>query len=117
LFEQLDEDSDGVVGFDDFRDLVRQPRMKVFMSALGLEVNDAEEVFKMLDMQGERELNINTLMDGFTRLKGAAKSIDIVQTMEMIRRVEENTRQIKACMGIPDRLVSVVFSSQRPKLA
>lgn len=103
LFEQADLDDDGMVRYREFCDLVRDPKMNTFICALGLEVRDAEEVFRLLDTNGDGELNINTLMDGFTRIKGTARSIDIVQTMDVIRRVENDVKLIGSYMGIPDQ--------------
>lgn len=102
LFEQADLDEDGIVSYGDFRRLVRDPKMSTFMSALGLEVRDAEEAFLLLDSNGNGELNINTLMDGFTRLKGSARSIDIVQMIDMIRRLETDIKDMRRCLVSPD---------------
>lgn len=101
LFEQADTDEDGHVTYEDFLTLIHNPKMKVFISALGLEVDDAEEAFILLDTNGDGELNIHTLMDGFTRLKGAARSIDIVQIIDMVRRVESDIKHMKNCIGCP----------------
>ena len=68
------------------------------MSAMELDVRDAEEVFVLLDIHAEGALSISTLMDGFTRLKGGAKSIDIVQTMEMIRRLDKDVATARRCL-------------------
>lgn len=100
LFEQGDLDGDGLISFHEFQILARTPKMKAFISALGLEVPDAEEVFRLLNTEGTGQLNINTLMDGFTRLKGTAKSIDIVLAMDMLRRLEDSLAQVTLHLGL-----------------
>lgn len=101
VFESGDTDSSGKLEFQEFNALVRDPKMHVFLEALGLDVRDAEEVFLLLDTQGEGELSISTLMDGFTRIKGTARSIDVVQVMDMIRKLESDITSLGKHMKVP----------------
>merc|ERR1711935_694285 len=59
----------------------------------GLDVDDADRLFTLLDENRDGELGLDEFLSGCLRLKGLARSIDVFglihQTRQLCRRVEQ----------------------------
>merc|ERR1712083_1200619 len=77
LFGELDISGDGLISWPEFSEMIgARPDLKNFMGALGIDPNDLEGTFKLLD-DGDGELTIDEVVVGAVRIRGQAKSMDI----------------------------------------
>merc|ERR1719506_1759781 len=56
------------------------PAVRHYLSHLDLEVHDAEGLFDLLD-DGDGEVTLSEFVSGITRMKGSARSADMVSLM------------------------------------
>jgi len=76
LFKAADVTNDGYLELDEFMRLLEDEKMHLWLSQLQLEYHDLMELFQMID-SGDGRIDWKEFMDGATRLKGQAKSMDV----------------------------------------
>eukprot|EP00930_Biecheleria_cincta_P097686 TRINITY_DN8938_c0_g1_i1.p1 TRINITY_DN8938_c0_g1~~TRINITY_DN8938_c0_g1_i1.p1 ORF type:complete len:584 (-),score=117.36 TRINITY_DN8938_c0_g1_i1:69-1820(-) len=98
IFEQLDESGDGMLSYDEFCAIVHDDHMMALLSSLEIEANDLQELFKLLD-NGDGELDCEEFVEGASRVKGAARGIDVVVTLTTVKRLERMVHDLARAMG------------------
>ncbi|OLQ11979.1 hypothetical protein AK812_SmicGene4205 [Symbiodinium microadriaticum] len=82
---------DGLVSWDEFSVLLSDPQLQLWMSTLDLETQDLVS------------LPVPQFIDGATRLRGMARSLDVAQVMTSIKKLElkleANTNPVRALHG------------------
>lgn len=86
LYRHLDVDNDGQLTQDEFRACLGDPRMTAFATSLEIDVTDLDLLFDILSGKGKYTVDIETFIIGCIRLKGPAKSIDVVDVAITQRR-------------------------------
>lgn len=86
LFHRSDEDGSGNLSLKEFKKLIRQPNLIGKLSLLGLKVNEAEELFHLLDADASGEVTGEELIQGIQRLKGPAKGQDMVYLISVVQK-------------------------------
>merc|ERR1712151_1199308 len=94
-FKAVDKSGDGVITEEEFRIIVQDPVMKAYMQALELEPYEGDALFQMLD-NGDGEVTYDEFIEGVSRLKGQARSLDMLATQNEIRKVG---RQVECLAG------------------
>lgn len=85
LLEALDHSGDGLLDFDEFAIIANHPEVKLWMGAMDIETDDLPTLFQLLDADGSGSVSAEELTDRLPRLKGAARSIDL---LSLKRRIE-----------------------------
>jgi len=88
LFSAADTSGTGFLSFEDFDRVIQDEKMKMWLSAMDLDVRNARLAFELLD-DGDNKLSADELIQGVALLKGNARSIDLMATHVMIRRLEK----------------------------
>lgn len=92
-----------------FNNMVHDPFIRAWLAAYEFDVSDAKLVFDLMD-DGDGLLTVDELMVGVTRLKGAARSIDlhvvIHQVNELSRLVGEMQKDVSKLRKRASNLVS-----------
>merc|ERR1712136_572898 len=70
LFERIDADGGGTMSLEEFEAHMESDELRVLFSLLGLDVQDAVSFFKVLDVEGCNELQIEDFVMGCMRHKG-----------------------------------------------
>eukprot|EP00440_Ansanella_granifera_P066796 gb/GFBE01072440.1/.p1 GENE.gb/GFBE01072440.1/~~gb/GFBE01072440.1/.p1 ORF type:complete len:233 (+),score=70.88 gb/GFBE01072440.1/:1-699(+) len=83
IFETIDGSSKGLITLHDMETVLASEdvRLKTYLEALDLQVDDAWNLFKLLDRQDTNAVTIENFVEGCLRLKGQAKSIDLARMM------------------------------------
>ncbi|CAE6968933.1 Scn11a [Symbiodinium natans] len=89
LFLEMDEDASGTLTAEEMQQLVKDPKMSAYFSALGFEAHDCIRLFSLLDTDGSGSVDIEEFLDGCLRLKGMARSIDVHFIMVQIHRLQK----------------------------
>jgi len=94
LFKQMDTSGDGELSYEELMDVVNNPKMKLWMSALDIDTHDLEALFKLLD-DGDGQVTIDEFLGGIGRLKGPAKAIDLATVLVNVNKVDAKLEMIE----------------------
>jgi hypothetical protein len=89
---EADVDGDGFVSLEEFLDILQDTRVKTWIAAMGVDIRDAEQVFNLLDHEGDQQLSHQEIVQGVAKLKGGATAVDI---MVLNKRFDEIHRACK----------------------
>lgn len=109
LFNALDQEGDGFLDKDEFMQIIQDPRMISLLSALELEIHDAELVFDLTD-DGDGKMSADEMAFGFSRLKGNARSVDILALTSLTREALHKLDQVLDDLGDKNHSSSHSFS-------
>jgi len=100
LVKQADTSNDGVIQREEFLGILENQRIKTWLAAMDLEVADGEVLFDFVE-GGDGEVTPEGLVDGISRLKGGARSIDVIGLTfrltaleDLVQELATNTREI-----------------------
>jgi hypothetical protein len=85
LFLEIDASGDGYLTRDEFHSVVKDKRVQNWLAAMELEISDADLVYDLTD-DGNDSMSAEEMVYGFSRLKGAARSIDIMALISLVRK-------------------------------
>jgi len=88
FFNLADSSGDGEIDLDEFRDMVSNPKVAMWLASMELDEKDHDLVFSLID-DGDGKLTLPELIKGVGKLKGAARSIDMVQVMRRLDSMKE----------------------------
>mmetsp|Transcript_98814 Transcript_98814/g.175994 ORF Transcript_98814/g.175994 Transcript_98814/m.175994 type:complete len:590 (-) Transcript_98814:120-1889(-) len=88
LFREIDTSGDGALSHEELMEVIGNPKMKLWMSALEIDTHDLEALFKLLD-DGDGEISIDEFLGGITRFKGPAKAIDLASVLITTNKMNE----------------------------
>ena len=77
FFEDADEDGSKNLSLEELTTYLEDEQVKAYLSTLGLDVSEAEALFRLLDDDDSGEVGISEFITGCSKLRGAAKSIDV----------------------------------------
>merc|ERR1719362_2721018 len=89
LFSALDNNADGMLSRTEFDIITQDAELKVWMSALDIEPEDMEGLFNLLDT-GDGMVSLDEFLMGATRVRGSAKSIDMVHVLATVSKLERS---------------------------
>jgi hypothetical protein len=84
LFHAADGNGDGSVTMDEFEYILQDPEIIKWMATLELPVRDHMELFMLLDEDCDGYMKVEELVRGMLRLRGAAKSVDVISLKKLI---------------------------------
>lgn len=88
FFQHANEDEDNILSIDEWKDVLSEEKVKHWFAAQGLSISDPDLLWKILDTSGDRQLDLEELIQGTARLQGFAKSLDLA-----ILNMEQKTLQ------------------------
>jgi len=77
LFHMTDSDQSGEVSWEEFHAQLETPRMRMHLTAVDMDPNEAKALFKLLDTDRSGDLSVEEFVDGCLRFRTPARSIDI----------------------------------------
>lgn len=84
LFVELDITHDGFLTREEFRVISQNEKIQHYLAAMDFEIRDVEVVYDLLG-DGQERLSAPEMVYGFSRLKGNARSIDVMALISMTR--------------------------------
>jgi len=94
VFSAVDTSGDGSLSFEEFELICHNPDVIVYLKMLDLEVSNAEGLFHLLDYKNCGEINFEEFLKGVLRLKGQARSLDLVALMRAHDCIHEDVLHI-----------------------
>jgi len=98
LFHHADTDGDGCIDVDEFENVLHDPDIATWLSAMELEVHNHLELFELLDTNGDGSISAFELVDGVRRLKGSAKNYDVMTLQRTQQEIMASLRELSAVM-------------------
>merc|ERR1712176_366643 len=78
-FNEADLDGNGELEYDEFRKLIRTPSLQYKFRLLGIQCDEAESLFELMDADKSGAVSPEEFVTGLQKLKGVAKGQDLVQ--------------------------------------
>jgi len=99
FFDAVDEDHNGEVSYDEFCKLLKEPGVHAFAASLQIDVTDARQFFHILSGNGRVPVDLETFVIGCIKLRGQARSVDLVQLLTEHRRTAvESAEGLRLCL-------------------
>merc|ERR1712232_701073 len=76
LFLAADSSGDGYLDAEEFRGVMNDPGVRLWLSSMDIDAADADVLFGLLDT-GDGSLELKEIIQGVSRLKGPARSLDL----------------------------------------
>merc|ERR1719330_2143272 len=96
LVRLTDENNDGIITPEEFK------KVRTWLGAMDIEVADAEGLFDLMD-DGDGYLTLDEIVSSLARLKGGARSLDVVALKRDVAVIEELLQELTRKV---DRLAS-----------
>lgn len=96
MLEESDVDGSGTVSEQEFEQYSQDRRVQAYFSALDLDVTDAKELFKLLDVDASGGVSVNEFVQACMRLRGSAKSMDLQFLMYESKRLKHECHRFHA---------------------
>jgi len=77
IFSEIDDDMNGFIDNKEFTDKIQSPDVAAYFHKLGVDTNEVEKLFVLMDEDGSGTISKEEFMWGCLRLKGTAKSLDL----------------------------------------
>lgn len=78
FFETLDTDGSGAISIKELRSLDLHDELRHLLAALDMDCDDISMLFKLLDADGSESIDFDEFVAGCVRLKGQAKTFDLL---------------------------------------
>merc|ERR1719215_1101365 len=97
FFAEADDSGDGLLSLEEFQNICKDPRVKSWLAAMDLDASNAESVFELIEGlagDGDNRLSAEELVHGVARIKGAARSIDLLTMQRKLDMLERTCQRI-----------------------
>lgn len=102
LFKLADCNDDGTISSAEFLKVMERPEVRAIFARMDVEVSKAFGIFKLLDKESKDALTPEEFVTGVIRLKGNAKTIDLVTLMhenkKIIKMIKCTTDAMDDCL-------------------
>ncbi|CAE7218374.1 Scn10a [Symbiodinium natans] len=98
VFAHADVDGDGYLTLQEFEALLQQSEILHYLSVLELDIRDARVLFHIL-ADGDETLSVEEFCGGIAKVRGNAKSVDIVQLMHETGKLRKECRAMLEAFG------------------
>lgn len=89
LFRAADNDGDGLIDLAEFHSVVGQKDVKMWLNSMDFETRDVDTVYRLLARKNEGGgISLDDFIKGVAHLKGAARSVDLVELLRKVGVVE-----------------------------
>jgi len=95
LFELADQSGDGQLSLEELENVLSCPKVKVWMSVLGVDTTETRNLFSLLD-DGDGLISYGEFVAGISHLKGTARSQDTFAIMRDCARINKNCEAVLA---------------------
>lgn len=116
LYSAMDEDNSGSLTYTEFATHLNSPQMHAFTSALDLELSDVASFFRLLAPDENSAVDLETFVIGCMKLRGAAKSMDLMGLIHEHKRSAAFTKahiaKVEERLDAIDKRLSEVASQE-----
>jgi len=100
LFKEFDTDHSGTLTLDELRVMARDEKVALSFEKLGLNLNDADHLFKMMStLTGHSDVDIDVFVASWLKMRGLATSIDQQALILQVHRLTDMMRSVMMHLG------------------
>eukprot|EP00927_Polykrikos_kofoidii_P061473 TRINITY_DN56304_c0_g1_i1.p1 TRINITY_DN56304_c0_g1~~TRINITY_DN56304_c0_g1_i1.p1 ORF type:complete len:594 (+),score=72.40 TRINITY_DN56304_c0_g1_i1:156-1937(+) len=99
LMLHLDLDGDGAISLAEWEASVEIEAVRTLLHSLDIKINDAMNLFQLLDVNGDGQITVYELMTGMSKCKGFANAVDMHAAIASIRKVRNLCNKIADAVG------------------
>merc|ERR1712023_124848 len=85
LFDELDTSGSAEISLGEFESHMEDKRAQAYFNALDIDFDDVRTLFLLMDVDGSGSVDIEEFLQGCEKLKGDAKSIDLLMLHYEVR--------------------------------
>jgi len=111
LFRRLDQNDSGTITLAQWKELAALEDVQACFTMLDIDISKTEEVFKLLDIDGSGELDMEEFINGCTNVQGVATHVDVECLAHFIKSL--NIRTIKEMSAVKEDLLKEVARLDR----
>lgn len=108
IFELADEDKSGTLELEEFRNALEDPEVLKKLRMVDLPVQEAEALFMVLDADGSGSLSVDEFIGGCLRLKGNAKSKDLLAVQISVESMAKRIDNLEELLTENERKMDVL---------
>jgi Ca2+-binding EF-hand superfamily protein len=106
IFKEADGDGDSQMTLEEFKMLMStNSGVKAYLSGLEIDPTEALSIFTLIDTDGSNKVDIKEFVDGIFKLKGHAKSVDMLAMM--YDSAKFNLKVNNFCDYVEDQLIRI----------
>ncbi|CAK9004339.1 unnamed protein product [Durusdinium trenchii] len=113
FFEALDTDGSGSIHLEEIKIMLQDPTLAAYFAVLGFDEVNANQIFHLLDDDESGEVSIEEFLEGCSKLKGAARSIDVHALMHQCRALHRELNFVASMLGV-DMHSSTALAHRHP---
>jgi len=98
MFRVLDQSGDGKVSWLEFQHLLNDDVTKSWAAAMEIDTHEIKTLFKFLDT-GDGEVSVDEFIDGIPKMRGPAKSSDVMHLVAFSKRIEQTMSSLQNTMN------------------
>merc|ERR1711904_756609 len=103
IFKLADEDGSGDLDRGEFFRCLQNPEVEKKMKLIQLPMNEAKNLFSVLDADGQGSLSIDEFIGGCLRLKGSAKSKDLLSVQLQVECLASKMDDMESTLEVNER--------------
>jgi len=92
IFEEADTDRSGKISWEEFQDFLKKEDVRAYLATQQLDAFEARQLFNILHIEDDEEVGIEEFIMGLKRVKGMAKSVDVVALLQETRNMGRKLR-------------------------
>lgn len=96
---KVDADGDGLITEQELVTFEEDPTFKLWMSTLDIDHADMQGLFRIVDVDGDGVITHEELISAASRVKGPAKSVDMVQVISTLHKMNHKVNQLFRSLG------------------
>lgn len=93
-FTAIDDSGDGTITREEFEEILNHPQVKAYLAVLDLEVHESNSLFNLLEEDEDGVITYAEFLEGVMRLKGQARTLDIVEIQRDCKRLMNVTASL-----------------------
>eukprot|EP00812_Abedinium_dasypus_P001512 NODE_1183_length_1216_cov_377.817399.p1 GENE.NODE_1183_length_1216_cov_377.817399~~NODE_1183_length_1216_cov_377.817399.p1 ORF type:complete len:361 (-),score=100.62 NODE_1183_length_1216_cov_377.817399:133-1134(-) len=115
IFAQADEDFDGTITVEDFKQVTNNAAVQAYLRKIGLDLDavTVESVFELLDREKKGRIDMHEFIEGIGGISGQARQLDLTRTELKIHRLADLVHSLISMFPAPNVHAHLLESGSR----
>lgn len=105
IFEIADSDRSGTIELCEFEEVIKTREVKAKLSLIEIQAEEAVDLFQILDVAGTGVLSSEEFISGCLKLKGEAKSKDLLAVQISVESMAKRMEHLNNCIQHEEELI------------